>query len=786
MMNDNSCLIDMDTLEPQAIPLPSSPSPSPPVPDADTITYIERLLGAVERLRSERDGLRRDLEFLESESRFTIEALEAKLSASLSASFATTTDPSLATMGKLKAEMDELNAQRLHAQAEKQEMAVELYSRTQRLSRVIEGLTIVFNHATSTAEMAPSVASSPTIVPQESQVTLADKERALLEENLQTLSAEHNDLLTRFRLRQTQLEEDIDELRIAERDASDQLDDAHRQVSELNMHLEDAETDRDSLSVELTNINAELETLRHQLNDAESRYANLQFHQLNAMSSSEVVQTLRQRIEELEQRVLRRNEQIGVHQHDVRRLETNLKLSEERLSELTSELETMAAEKDAMIEDCAEAREARDEAIHRVETLEEELEIAEASQQEQSALVTSLITVIVDTCCRARQSIQRLKVQSGHYRETNDTNRQQFVKETQELSDGLTKVTVLLASCQRDLRDKSSSLQDLQLKLDQQEHETNHQQNCDHEAILEEMRADNEALRLRLEEQVLKTSSKSEEGALVQLRLQHADAIGAIQAQLVQARSSLEELQALHASSTEDHSRTVEEYQEQIRSLEEKITTSDKNMSELQQLRESQSSQENAHRQQLADLEADLKRVTDAHQELEGLYSTLEMENLQLSEDFDRLQHEHAAEIEKARGSGDDVRKDLEKRINSLQGRFEEESRMLELAKESAARLQARLQEESDDRIHDREAHDFALQELEDREAQTSEELTRLQEDMGALRANLETVQRALESSEDEKVALQEQITNMEAEIQRSKSLDRYLETQIKDGCVFL
>ena len=53
-------------------------------PDIDVETYIERLLNTIDRLHVERDSLRCDVEFLESESRFTIEALETKLSASIS------------------------------------------------------------------------------------------------------------------------------------------------------------------------------------------------------------------------------------------------------------------------------------------------------------------------------------------------------------------------------------------------------------------------------------------------------------------------------------------------------------------------------------------------------------------------------------------------------------------------------------------------------------------------------------------------------------------------------
>ena len=46
-------------------------------------------------------------------------------------------------------------------------------------------------------------------------------------------------------------------------------------------------------------------------------------------------------------------------------------MQEDRLFEMVMALEMMAAQKDAIVEDCADAREARDEAV---EALEEELE----------------------------------------------------------------------------------------------------------------------------------------------------------------------------------------------------------------------------------------------------------------------------------------------------------------------------------------------------------------------------------------------------------------------------
>ena len=112
------------------------------------------------------------------------------------------------------------------------------------------------------------------------------------------------------------------------------------------------ESARDSLALQVTHLQQDLEKTQAELHHAESRYSELQTKQLSTMSSTGVVRTLREQIGELEGRILRRTEQIGLHQHDIKRLEANLRLQDERVTEMTSELEVAEREREAMIEDC--------------------------------------------------------------------------------------------------------------------------------------------------------------------------------------------------------------------------------------------------------------------------------------------------------------------------------------------------------------------------------------------------------------------------------------------------
>ncbi|KAF8209156.1 hypothetical protein K438DRAFT_1960888 [Mycena galopus ATCC 62051] len=106
---------------------------------------------------------------------------------------------------------------------------------------------------------------------------------------------------------------------------------------------------------------ADLEAAQREVAEAETRYSALQFQQLNSMMSNEATQMLRKQLADQEDRVLRRTELVGILQHESKRLETNLKLQEDRRNEMTTELE------------------ARDAAIARVEDLEMDVETLEGS-----------------------------------------------------------------------------------------------------------------------------------------------------------------------------------------------------------------------------------------------------------------------------------------------------------------------------------------------------------------------------------------------------------------------
>ena len=398
------------------------------------VETVEKLLAAVDRLRGERDDLRRQLEFLQVESKFTVEALENKINSGASSVKAATTteDPRVL---QLQSEVQELlerlakassrshmglsssamEASRLGLMASASLVMVEhLQTRVDHDSEAKDQALIEISHLRS--QLQDTMASS-----EESHHTSHTLQQSLLDLQLQLESStdslhdtqrQRDDLLLQIEHLQSQImtsghiREQYQELQSGHEHTTARL-------ADVTNALEDAESERNSLRVEVVNLQGDMVSAQDSLKQAEQRYSDLQNQQLSSMSSVQVNRKLKEQIEELEGRVARRTEQIGIHQHDIKRLETNLKLQEDRIAEMTSELEIAMSEKESMVEDCADAREARDRALKKADDLEDAVETLETQRRsfeaQRDSEVSALVEVWSSTLAKSRLSIARLR-----------------------------------------------------------------------------------------------------------------------------------------------------------------------------------------------------------------------------------------------------------------------------------------------------------------------------------------------------------------------------------------
>ncbi|OBZ79957.1 hypothetical protein A0H81_01552 [Grifola frondosa] len=348
---------------------------SPAAADEATAAVVERLLGAIERLRAERNDLRRRLEFVDAENKFKIEALETKLAASSSA------------MVVDDSEVDMLKAHL--AQQEGSQRRVASYA------RAVTALSIVVQHVEARRdEVVIHVESllrdltdshnrvecvGQTLQDREHQATEMQHQLSAATQSLESMEIQLSGLKSTTQL----LENELSKERAAHQETGSSLAHVEAQLMHATRSLTDVEVQRDALALERMHLQQDLDKAQQELADADARYGK----QLNAMSSGEATRALRAQIKALEDR-------------------------EERVTEMTSELEVVLTEKAAMVEDCQTTREERNDALRRCEELEETIEELEGSRDRE---VTAVVKIAVTGIARRRTMAACMKAVEVKY-----------------------------------------------------------------------------------------------------------------------------------------------------------------------------------------------------------------------------------------------------------------------------------------------------------------------------------------------------------------------------------
>lgn len=304
------------------------------------------LLEAVDRLRTERNTLQSNLNFLEAESRFALEARDALLN---------------------EAQGHASKAQAMQTLLSNQNQVVF------NLQRVVLGLAIISQRQQEKSEIADE--HSLNIITQ-------------LQMNLGEAEASHAQQITQLEAGQYV------------------LDQTQARMKDLRESLEVAESERDTAVSESAELATELAFAQKKRDELEEKLS-IQTEQLTANDTSYVSPSIKQQIQELEDRVTRRTDQISTLQHEIRRLQANMTLQDERVVEMAAELQTMTAEKQAMIEDCASVREAREQALAEVENAEVKMETME---ELHAQAITAMTEVAIQKIGHIRSITHRFQL----------------------------------------------------------------------------------------------------------------------------------------------------------------------------------------------------------------------------------------------------------------------------------------------------------------------------------------------------------------------------------------
>lgn len=859
------------------------------VPNDQTVIHIERLLAATERLRGERDDLRREIQFLETESGFAVEDLEARIKRlldeneihehELEAQFTEeirqmksqwddNSSRHAAAVHAYQGEITRLGTAVVatavllqysldHPEAEATPVSggQTLSDLKSQLEALEEKLNITMQCLTDTTEERNSLMSEAAsreeewtnerrnlIASRDELQKEFDSTTSRLQECMQGLEeseAQHQALsaeLDRLTDELTARQQVVEEARVRDdkhrrlqgdyKELIDRFEGVTARLDDANAALEETEAERDSLSLEAMNLKADLETAQTELNEAETRYSSLQFHQLSSMSSNEASKVLRRQIEELEGRVLRRTELVGVQQQDIRRLETNLRLQEERLYEMTVELDTMAGEKDAMVEDCADAREARDEAVRVREELEIQVEDMEIRLVDSEKSTEQLVRVWADAVLAARvikrqaaEQSSRASVQlsdayaeqqSSYTPDDTQNSGQSSQSELMDMTEDLRGLVLALATSSSALSSQakvsatrasvvsalSKDLEQLQTRLDSElaisteakgqlaqiqiEREMLESTQRDRIQQLEtELLQSRQALSMAQtqhqkamedlqgslkEKEDLLASGDDTEAQLVQLRMKHVEENGALQSRLVEMASALEECQARCEDAEQRYTDSVADFQRQLQDASRVESLHRETQAELARNREDHSREISVLKQRFEGLEDELSQTKASRNDLDRAHNRKKEELMKAQE-----QHQqHIGELKSA--------------ITELEGKFAAQSQRADEFSTKAKDLQQALERANKDREAESKRHDIASTNFQTFQIRSEERNQVLAEELAETQAQLQKCAQDLEDLQGELSSVQLSNTALEGEHQRSISLTRHLERQIEEG----
>ncbi|TFK41836.1 hypothetical protein BDQ12DRAFT_677245 [Crucibulum laeve] len=846
------------TVQSVAIHIPQTDS-SCSIPDTETVIHIERLLAAVDRLRAERDSLRRDIQFMESESRFAIQALESKLTMIGS----TVTSPEQSEVVKsLTDETDVLRAQLEVVTAHGPTTALSMRQEVTRLSKIITGSGVAIQHMLFRADNDHAYVTELLEVNCALQVQLGSRDLALAEletklrgmsQNLETtalcleaMTSQRDDILLQMQAKDAELQDKLSTLN----EQSKQMDRTVDDVNDLTRRLEDIESERDSLILQLTNLTTDLSNAQQQLENAESRYSSLQFHQFSDMTSNEATRALREQIVELEHRVMRRTEQIGIHQHDIRRLETNLRLQEERLTEMTAELEMLAEQKDAMVEDCADARDARDEALSRVETLEEQVEDLESALEDSTMVAETLVGVVIQVMVQARDAVRHSNVISQSSQERFQQLKQEHIGlqqkhaslagiqqqlafsstdvrqlvlalsvsqlalkgvtqsfhtacygqeeaeiqinalhlQLEERHLNIVSLTRDLTAARNDLSEASKTLSAVNSRVAELEAEvtglrtTISGMEVEHRNETEVLSRTNTELRqdLELKERLLSSGNDLEQ-ELARLQSCHAEEVDALQLRLTESSNSLQQLKAQLCTVEVEYEKAASEAASSRSTLEQQLRVAQESLLNDDQLSKQLSQCQKDHAEEILRLNDPLSAALNDAEETHKAHLDLNAKHNQLLQNLQQMQTDHEQSMAKVR---DDSTADIERLTKDFlnsQEELERRTQALETSQKESLRLTKSLQETIDANSEEKLMLEAQLQAGHAEHGCAERRILALCEEMETLQSSVVRSEANIQAMGDQKTLLQQQITTLEAEIQRSISLSRFQETQANE-----
>lgn len=745
--------------------------------------HIQTLLQAIDRLRNERDDLRRALEFSEVEYRITTEGFQARI-ASLSRQL-TGNDHAIVT--------------------DKSPINTCMEQRMKRLTSCAAAFSVVISNLQTHLDLSEDRLFATTSDLTSSNSQLHDA-LAVIDNQKQTLvtnAHQHDVLLLRHDAAAKELSEsnkEGDRIRLQLTDVEGQVtllverakvseaakEEAHQSFllaeqrsAILDKNLQDIESERNSLVLQVTNLQDDLARIEGELAGAQNRYDALHAQQLSATSTSEVVRALKNRIQELEACIVCHTDQIGEYHHDIRRLETNVKIHEEHIEEVMPELALLTSQKEAMVEDCARAREARDEAIGRSEAAEEEaerlqqrLQQAEHAHDAELSAMSSMVEKLTSENHQTTARLADLEAENAGFVRELDT----LSRDHQRLNEQLNATVSNTRSLELELSMENAEMQQAVVSFAvthraYKDSTRRLQRSYQHIATLESQLV---TLSQDLEQKSALVDSTEEAKHELLQRLSNISDRSRDDHEVDFLRNVLQEKEPELATTWQLLEETKYRYSEVEADLLERIATMAKDL----QAQAGQAEDITNLRVELENVRTQLQNSMENFADLEKLHGDVIQEYTTAKEFFERRLTITDEQIHT-------LDADHQRNLSAMEAKYRHDTDILTSNIEDREQEMDELRQEIQDLS---EAHAHAegrlREELKSHEAQHA-----LADDLEKdLRRTITDMRQQVTQAEADTLALQEEqqllqteITSLQAEIQRSTSLTRYLESQIRE-----
>ena len=616
-------LVQQQRGEDESTPNMKSATLLPPESNEEEVEVLERLLAAVDRLRGERDQLRRDVAFLRAEAK----AIENTLGAAVE-------EHRQVDLEKVKVveELERIKTAVLEKNTRIAELTSEsaLKQQTVRyLKKAVEALATTvqqYDFIIQRLPVDPSVSTAhatPLINIDHSIHSLFVSQRPT-----QPLADESSG----FWLAESALQQPM-------------------QVDHTFTIHEDASGSRSDFS---SATEEEDQCIAYNFDPQPARNSS------PPRAHSYSPNTAAKHIIELELRVDRRTEQIGIHQHEIRRLQTNLQIAEEAIDSMRSELEVLRSERACLEEDAHRVRESwafDKQALEKVDVeLDEvkgELERKGTGLLKRNEEVVEVLKVLFDGICKRRMAIAtvghlRQKIRAIHAALEEQTQQvQSREREARRLS-SLNKLAIVDAhGRERELEDTIGQLKCEVQGLHVQLQNTQESLETSGPLVVVDLET-----RLQAAEQTRKDILRGHEQAVEALNVRLAEA-ETIAAAASGARKASEENYATLLREIEEIKAALEAAQEHAATskLEERLISEETRRVELRGQLEAEKEgviilqaevrrlKEEIQRQSGLDQELDemvviLNDERQAYSSLENEFNTLEAKHTALSEEF--------------------------------------------------------------------------------------------------------------------------------------------------------